>query len=135
MHYCKRLQCHSLWMEVFFLDSLMAKAIYIYLDFTCSAHVIGHVISCFLSFFSLGVGFIGRNFVQFLVERSLASKIRVVDKVPPATGWLNEAHKVYLLLLLYIFLHSSSSCTLWLICCKFSFFFEVQRTKIIKLYK
>ena len=42
----------------------------------------------------LGVGFIGRHLVQLLVERSLTSKIRVVDKAPPATGWLNEQHKV-----------------------------------------
>ena len=41
-----------------------------------------------------GVGFIGRNLVQFLIDHSLTSKIRVVDKVPPATGWLNEGHKV-----------------------------------------
>ncbi|XP_003388585.1 PREDICTED: uncharacterized protein LOC100639369 [Amphimedon queenslandica] len=40
-----------------------------------------------------GVGFVGRNFVQFLVENNLASKIRVIDKVPPSTGWLNDKHK------------------------------------------
>ena len=28
------------------------------------------------------------------MENSLASKIRVVDKMPPTTGWLNEVHKV-----------------------------------------
>lgn len=44
---------------------------------------------------TVGVGFIGRNFVEFLVENQLASKIRVVDKVPPATGWLNDRHKVF----------------------------------------
>jgi nucleoside-diphosphate-sugar epimerase len=40
-----------------------------------------------------GVGFIGRNFVEYLVTNNLASKIRVVDKVPPSTGWLNAKHK------------------------------------------
>lgn len=49
----------------------------------------------------IGVGFIGRNFVQFLVDHSLTSKIRVVDKVPPATGWLNEEHKVMMMHQLY----------------------------------
>lgn len=44
----------------------------------------------------LGVGFIGRNLVQYLVENQLASKIRVADKVPPSTGWLNDRHKVYI---------------------------------------
>lgn len=29
------------------------------------------------------------------MENQLASKIRVVDKVPPSTGWLNAQHKVY----------------------------------------
>ncbi|XP_065886114.1 uncharacterized protein [Dysidea avara] len=41
-----------------------------------------------------GVGFIGRHLTCFLVENDLTSKIRVVDKVPPTTGWLNERHKV-----------------------------------------
>eukprot|EP00002_Diphylleia_rotans_P001804 TRINITY_DN1103_c0_g1_i1.p1 TRINITY_DN1103_c0_g1~~TRINITY_DN1103_c0_g1_i1.p1 ORF type:complete len:366 (-),score=106.39 TRINITY_DN1103_c0_g1_i1:222-1319(-) len=33
-----------------------------------------------------GVGFVGRNFVRYLVEKDLASKIRVVDKVLPETA-------------------------------------------------
>ncbi|KJE89679.1 NAD-dependent epimerase/dehydratase [Capsaspora owczarzaki ATCC 30864] len=37
-----------------------------------------------------GVGFIGRNLIVHLVENSLASKIRVVDKVLPQTAWLTE---------------------------------------------
>lgn len=45
-------------------------------------------------FLPIGVGFIGRNFVQFLVDNELTSKIRVIDKVPPSTGWLNARHKV-----------------------------------------
>ncbi|EFA80170.1 NAD-dependent epimerase/dehydratase family protein [Heterostelium album PN500] len=40
-----------------------------------------------------GVGFIGRNLVQFLVEKDLAEYIRVVDKVLPATAFLNAAHQ------------------------------------------
>lgn len=34
------------------------------------------------------VGFIGRNFVTFLVENDLCSKIRIVDKVIPKTAFL-----------------------------------------------
>ena len=40
-----------------------------------------------------GVGFIGRNFVAYLVENNLASEIRVVDKALPATAYLSDAHK------------------------------------------
>ena len=40
-----------------------------------------------------GVGFIGRNFVQHLVENNIAAKIRVVDKVLPATAFLTPAQK------------------------------------------
>lgn len=40
-----------------------------------------------------GVGFIGRNLVQHLVENDIASKIRVVDKVLPATAYLLPAQK------------------------------------------
>ncbi|KAL5468720.1 hypothetical protein EMCRGX_G029830 [Ephydatia muelleri] len=40
-----------------------------------------------------GVGFVGRNLTSYLVKNELVSKVRVVDKVPPATGWLNEDHK------------------------------------------
>ncbi|KAI1316791.1 hypothetical protein EDD11_009457 [Mortierella claussenii] len=37
-----------------------------------------------------GVGFIGRNFVAYLVENDLASEIRVIDKVLPVTAYLNK---------------------------------------------
>ncbi|KAI8801898.1 hypothetical protein BJ742DRAFT_835356 [Cladochytrium replicatum] len=40
-----------------------------------------------------GVGFIGRNFVTYLVENDLASSIRVADKVLPATAYLSERCK------------------------------------------
>lgn len=40
----------------------------------------------------LGCGFIGRNFVTYLVKNDLASAIRVVDKVPPQVAWLNKIH-------------------------------------------
>jgi len=40
-----------------------------------------------------GTGFIGRNFVQYLVENNLASKIRVADKVLPALAGLSAAQK------------------------------------------
>jgi len=40
-----------------------------------------------------GVGFIGRNLVRYLVEKDLASKIRVVDKAMPATSYLSDAEK------------------------------------------
>ncbi|XP_064387862.1 dTDP-D-glucose 4,6-dehydratase-like [Halichondria panicea] len=40
-----------------------------------------------------GVGFIGRHLTTLLVEEGLVSKVRVVDKVPPSTGWLNPQHK------------------------------------------
>jgi dTDP-D-glucose 4,6-dehydratase len=40
-----------------------------------------------------GVGFIGRTFVAYLVDNNLASSIRVVDKVLPATAYLSESHK------------------------------------------
>lgn len=39
-----------------------------------------------------GCGFVGRNFVSFLVCNDLASRIRIVDKVPPQVAWLNEEH-------------------------------------------
>ena len=41
-----------------------------------------------------GVGFVGRHLTTYLVSNKLASKIRVADKVPPATGWLNTEHAV-----------------------------------------
>jgi nucleoside-diphosphate-sugar epimerase len=39
-----------------------------------------------------GVGFIGRNFIKFLVDNKLAERIRVVDKVLPATAFLGRPH-------------------------------------------
>ncbi|PVD36434.1 hypothetical protein C0Q70_03418 [Pomacea canaliculata] len=39
-----------------------------------------------------GTGFIGRNFVHYLVTKDLASKIRVADKVPPQMAWMNPVH-------------------------------------------
>ena len=32
--------------------------------------------------------------MTMLVKDQLASKIRVADKMPPATGWLNDEQKV-----------------------------------------
>lgn len=40
-----------------------------------------------------GVGFIGRNFVKYLVDNHVAAKIRVVDKVLPSTAFLGEEHQ------------------------------------------
>jgi len=40
-----------------------------------------------------GCGFVGRNLVQFLVEKDLTSKIRVADKVLPALAGLSETQK------------------------------------------
>ncbi|KAF9402386.1 hypothetical protein BGZ94_004945, partial [Podila epigama] len=40
-----------------------------------------------------GVGFIGRNFVAYLVENGLAAEIRVIDKVILQTAYLNERFK------------------------------------------
>jgi len=40
-----------------------------------------------------GCGFIGRNFVKFLVDNKLAENIRVVDKSLPAISNLNAEHK------------------------------------------
>jgi len=39
-----------------------------------------------------GVGFIGRNFVKYLVDKNVANKIRVVDKVLPAIAFLGQEH-------------------------------------------
>ncbi|XP_077993896.1 dTDP-glucose 4,6-dehydratase-like [Glandiceps talaboti] len=39
-----------------------------------------------------GVGFIGRNLVEYLITNDLTSKIRVADKVPPKTAWMNPKH-------------------------------------------
>eukprot|EP00301_Raphidiophrys_heterophryoidea_P027009 c9438_g1_i1.p1 GENE.c9438_g1_i1~~c9438_g1_i1.p1 ORF type:complete len:382 (+),score=88.43 c9438_g1_i1:50-1147(+) len=43
-----------------------------------------------------GLGFIGRNLVQYLVDNELASFIRVVDKAMPITSFLSEAHQAAL---------------------------------------
>jgi nucleoside-diphosphate-sugar epimerase len=40
-----------------------------------------------------GVGFIGRNFVKYLVDNNLCSYIRVVDKVLPPTAFLGDIHQ------------------------------------------
>ncbi|CAH0394943.1 unnamed protein product [Bemisia tabaci] len=41
-----------------------------------------------------GCGFIGRNFVEFLIDNDVASYIRVVDKLPPQVAWLNKRHSL-----------------------------------------
>ncbi|CAD1480748.1 unnamed protein product, partial [Heterotrigona itama] len=38
-------------------------------------------------------GFIGRNLVEYLLDNDLVSFVRVVDKVPPQTAWLNAKHQ------------------------------------------
>eukprot|EP01006_Ploeotia_vitrea_P024223 TRINITY_DN56990_c0_g1_i1.p1 TRINITY_DN56990_c0_g1~~TRINITY_DN56990_c0_g1_i1.p1 ORF type:complete len:378 (-),score=224.63 TRINITY_DN56990_c0_g1_i1:60-1193(-) len=40
-----------------------------------------------------GVGFIGRNFVKYLCDNKLASRIRVVDKAMAITSYLHPVHK------------------------------------------
>ncbi|XP_066994011.2 uncharacterized protein [Anabrus simplex] len=40
-----------------------------------------------------GCGFIGRNLTQYLIENNLAAEVRIVDKVPPQTAWLNSKHQ------------------------------------------
>ncbi|TPX38041.1 hypothetical protein SmJEL517_g00044 [Synchytrium microbalum] len=40
-----------------------------------------------------GVGFIGRNFVTYLIENNLADSVRVADKVLPATAYLSDRVK------------------------------------------
>jgi len=40
-----------------------------------------------------GVGFIGRNFIKWLVDKGVAGKIRVVDKVLPVTAFLGKEHQ------------------------------------------
>jgi len=40
-----------------------------------------------------GVGFVGRNFVKYLVDNDLCSYIRVVDKVLPPTAFLGSIHQ------------------------------------------
>ncbi|XP_035212900.1 dTDP-glucose 4,6-dehydratase-like [Stegodyphus dumicola] len=40
-----------------------------------------------------GCGFIGRHLVDYLISNNLVSKVRVVDKVPPQTAWLNKHHQ------------------------------------------
>eukprot|EP00298_Acanthocystis_sp_HF-20_P000601 c10829_g2_i1.p1 GENE.c10829_g2_i1~~c10829_g2_i1.p1 ORF type:complete len:375 (+),score=136.70 c10829_g2_i1:35-1126(+) len=40
-----------------------------------------------------GVGFVGRNFVKYLVDNELASLIRVVDKAMPITSFMSPLHQ------------------------------------------
>ncbi|KAJ3130243.1 hypothetical protein HK098_004290 [Nowakowskiella sp. JEL0407] len=40
-----------------------------------------------------GVGFVGRNFVSYVIENDLADYVRVADKVLPATAYLSERCK------------------------------------------
>jgi dTDP-D-glucose 4,6-dehydratase len=40
-----------------------------------------------------GVGFIGRNFVHYLLENNLVESIRVADKMLPQTAYLSEKFK------------------------------------------
>ncbi|XP_011311708.1 uncharacterized protein [Fopius arisanus] len=40
-----------------------------------------------------GCGFIGRNLVSYLIENELVSFLRIIDKVPPQTAWLNHKHQ------------------------------------------
>ncbi len=40
-----------------------------------------------------GVGFIGRNLVKYLVDRNLASYIRVLDKVLAVTAFMSAEHR------------------------------------------
>ena len=40
-----------------------------------------------------GCGFIGRNFVKYLVDNKLASHIKVADKAIPGTSYLSADHK------------------------------------------
>ncbi|KAL3884722.1 hypothetical protein ACJMK2_024834 [Sinanodonta woodiana] len=46
-----------------------------------------------MAFVILGTGFIGRNFVHYLVSNNLVSKIRVADKVLPHMAWMSPKHK------------------------------------------
>ena len=52
----------------------------------------------------------GRHLTTFLVSNELCSLVKVVDKVPPATAWLNAEHQVTSITLC-IYLHSSPSPT------------------------
>lgn len=40
-----------------------------------------------------GCGFLGRNFVKYLIDNNLASEIRVADKKAPFMAFLNADHK------------------------------------------
>lgn len=40
-----------------------------------------------------GNGFIGRNFVEYLITHDLVAKVRAVDKVPPQTAWFSKRHE------------------------------------------
>jgi nucleoside-diphosphate-sugar epimerase len=41
-----------------------------------------------------GSGFIGRNFVTYLIKNDLVASVRVVDKSLPATAYLSASQKV-----------------------------------------
>lgn len=41
-----------------------------------------------------GLGFIGRNFVEYLLSNNLVESIRVVDKLIPVTAYLNSKQKL-----------------------------------------
>lgn len=55
------------------------------IQFLWMCKIFSHVIS--------GCGFIGRNFVEHLIENDLVSKVRVIDKVAPELAWLNDKQK------------------------------------------
>jgi len=40
-----------------------------------------------------GVGFIGRNFVKYLLDNDLCSEIKVLDKVLPVTAFMSQEHR------------------------------------------
>jgi dTDP-D-glucose 4,6-dehydratase len=40
-----------------------------------------------------GVGFIGRNFIHYLLSNNLVAEIRVADKMLPQTAYLSETFK------------------------------------------
>ncbi|KNC98418.1 NAD-dependent epimerase/dehydratase [Spizellomyces punctatus DAOM BR117] len=40
-----------------------------------------------------GVGFIGRNFIAYIIDNNLVDHVRVADKALPATAYLSDKHK------------------------------------------
>ena len=75
---------------------------FLFVCLSCSS-VRLHLLSCLsvrpsvclvICLLTAGVGFVGRHLTSYLVKNQLTSKIRVVDKVPPGMGWLNEDHRV-----------------------------------------